>query len=400
MTAPPVSDGAVLVAADGRIAACGPDHAVPHPPGTPEEEWPDTVLVPGLVNTHTHLELTGLEGQVEEDGFAEWITRLRRLKEGRTPAEFLAAARQGVRDCWAAGVTTVADTGDTGAVIQALAELGGTGVVFQEVFGPHPGQVAASMEFLSARVEALRAFTGPRIRLGVSPHAPYSVSAPLYAAVAGYASARDLPVAVHLAESVAESALVVGGIGEFAAMWRDRGIPVPASAGRSPVDYLDRQGVLGPRTLAIHVVQADAQDISTLAARDVAVAHCPLSNHRHHHGEAPVGALVRGGVRVGVGTDSVASVGRLDLMAEARAARILGWLDAEEALALGTREAARALGLAGEAGVLAPGAWGDVAAIALRDGAPADLYESVLASGAGDVRATWVAGREVFRRPG
>jgi 5-methylthioadenosine/S-adenosylhomocysteine deaminase len=249
---------------------------------------------------------------------------------------------------------------------------------------------------LSDRLDALSEFTGERARLGVSPHAPYSVSAPLYRRVAALASERGLPVAVHLAESLEESRLVVHGDGRFADLWAGRGIASPVSA-RTPVEFLDQQGVLGPETLAIHLVQVDASDIATLAMRGTAVAHCPLSNRNHRHGEAPVAAMLAAGLRVGVGTDSVVSVGRLDLLAETRSARILAALDAETALALCTTGAAAAIGLAGEVGALAPGHWGDVAAIRLRDRAPTDLFEAILASGPGDLVATWVGGREVYR---
>lgn len=396
IAAPPISDGAVVIGDDGRIVAVGPDASVPHPPGVPTELFPGCALIPGLVNTHTHLELTGLGGTIASDDFVAWIARLRELKAARSAADSFAAACQGVRDCWAAGVTTVADTGDTGAVIRALHDLGGAGICYQEVFGPDPGQVLESMAFLRDRVAALGPFVGPRIRLGVSPHAPYSASAPLYREVAEFARAAGLPIAVHLAESVAESDLVVHGTGAFAALWARRKIAVPAPA-RTAVEYLDRSGVLGADTLAIHLVWADAADIATLAARDTAVAHCPLSNRNHRHGEAPLAAMLAAGLRVGVGTDSVASVGRLDLLAEARAARILGALDAEAALALCTTAAAAALGLAGEVGSLRRGGWGDVVAVRLRDPFPGDLFEAVLASGPADVVATWVGGREVFR---
>lgn len=409
MAGPPIADGAVLVGADGRVAAVGPEASVPRPPGCPAEELTEAALVPGLVNTHTHLELTGLDGQVEHDDFFDWITRLRELKAARSAAESLEAARRGIRDGWAAGVTTVADTGDTGAAMRALHELGGSGTCYQEVFGPHPGQRADGMAFLRRRVGELRGLETPRLRLGVSPHAPYSVSGPLYAAVADLARAEALPVAVHLAESAAETELVTAGVGRFAAMWQRRGIPMPAGqvapgsaarATRSPVAWLDHHGALGPATLAIHAVRVDRADIAILRARGVAVAHCPLSNRRHGHGEAPLRALLQAGVPVGVGTDSVASIGRLDLLAEARAARILGALDAEEALALATRAAAVAIGLEGRVGTLVPGAWGDVVAVALRERAPSDLHEAVLAAGPGDVRVTWLGGREVFRRGG
>ena len=198
---PPIRDGAVLLDAGGRIAAVGAAAALPTPPGVPTESLPDAVLLPGLINVHTHLELTGLDHQVPEADFPSWIRHIIALKAARTPADFLAAARQGLRDCWAAGVTTVADTGDSGAVIEALAEAGGSGIAFHEVFGPHPDQAEEAMAGALRRLAELSRFTSTRVRLGVSPHAPYSVSGPLYTLVANHARKADLPLAVHLAEA-------------------------------------------------------------------------------------------------------------------------------------------------------------------------------------------------------
>ncbi len=396
---PPVPDAAVLVGSDGRIAAVGPDAAVPRPEGVAQHRFPDAALIPGLVNVHTHLELTDLAGQVEEDDFPAWIRRLRELKERCGPGEYLAAAKRGLEDCWAAGVTTVADTGDRGVVMQALAECGGSGILYQEVFGPHPDQARESLEGLEARVAELRRFESARVRLGVSPHAPYTVSGPLYRSVAQFARSEALPLAVHLAESQAETQLLGAAAGPFAEAWRRRSIALPPLPGRSPVAWLAEHEVLSERTLCIHVVQVERADIVRLAEAGVAVAHCPRSNRRHGHGDAPLARLLGAGVRVGVGTDSVVSVGRLDLLAEARAARELAALSWEQALALATLEGARALGLADEVGSLAPGKWGDVAIVRLRSahGSPA---EQVLTSAAEDLVATYVGGRQVFAEPG
>jgi 5-methylthioadenosine/S-adenosylhomocysteine deaminase len=177
---------------------------------------------------------------------------------------------------------------------------------------------------------------------------------------------------------------------------------MPAPLGRSPVAWLDEHGVLSERTLCIHVVQAGSADVQRLARANAAVAHCPRSNHAHGHGEAPLGLLLAAGLRVGVGTDSIMSVGILDLLAEARAARALAGLDARRALALCTRDAARALGLEREVGILAPGHWGDCVVIR-PDGPPeasrTDMSpeDRVLSSGPRDVLATFVGGRDVHR---
>jgi 5-methylthioadenosine/S-adenosylhomocysteine deaminase len=395
----PIPDGGVLLDAEGRIAAVGPRDALPAD-GAEIVPHPGAALLPGLVNVHTHLELTGLGGRIAEPAFPDWIRRIIELKRARGYDDFLAAARQGLADCHAAGVTTVADCGDSGAVIEALAEGGGRGIYYQEVFGPHPEQMAESLAGLRARVAELRRFTDAagRVRLGVSPHAPYSVSGPLYRATAEFARAEGLPLAVHIAESPEESALLGEGTGGFADMWRRRGIPFPDGPGRTPVAWLEEHAVLGAETLCIHVVQADAGDIARLAAHDCPVAHCPLSNFGHGHGRAPLAALRDAGLRVGLGTDSVASVGTLDLLAEARAARALAGLDAERTLALVTVDGARALGLAAEIGTLGPGKWGDVAAIRVPAVAgPAAAIEAVLASQPSDVVATYVGGAAVHR---
>jgi aminodeoxyfutalosine deaminase len=393
---PPLERGAVLVASDGRIEAVGPDHEVARPSDTPAAEFPDSILLPGLINTHTHLELTDFEGRINEPEFPDWILRLRQLKSTRTRDDYLAAARQGLADCYASGVTTVADTGDSGAVIQALWEANGSGVAYQEVFGPDPSQLVESMAGLKQRVGELSRFAGPRVRLGVSPHAPYTVSGPLFGAVADWARSEQLPLAVHVAESAAETQFLLAGAGPFARAWLARGIPLPESNGCSPVAWLEQHRVLTPLTLCIHTVQVGAEDVERLARSGAAVAHCPLSNRAHGHGVAPLLTLLQAGVRVGLGTDSVVSVGRLDLLAEARLAGSASGLSPERLLELCTLGGARALGLADQVGSLETGKWADCAVIRAT-GPGATPAQRVLGSAPENVIRTYVGGREVYR---
>ncbi len=388
VSSPPIPNGAVLVGPDGRIRDVGPDARVPRPPGFEKIDVPGGVLLPGLVNVHTHLELTGFRGQVEDASFFDWIQHVRRRKAESAPAHFADAARRGIRECWSQGVTTVADTGDTGAASAALTELGGRGIAYQEVFGPHPDQCEESFTGLVAAVERLQASAGPGVRIGVSPHAPYTVSAPLFRRVADFARAEGLPIAVHLAESKEETAFVTAGAGPFAEMWRRREIPLPVSA-VSSVAFLDSCGVLGPNVLAIHAVQASEADLRLLAERGCAVALCPCSNRRHGHGSSPIAGTLRAAIPCGLGTDSSASVGALDLFAEARAAREAG-IPANDVIRLLTLGGAEALGMGGEIGSLEPGKWADLCLLERRGDATA---ESILSA---RVQATWVAGRQVF----
>ena len=394
---PPIERGAVLIGPDGRIRAVGRDAVVPRPPDVPAVEFDDAVILPGLINTHTHLELTGFAAQVPERQFAAWIRRLRELKTTRTPAEYVAAARRGLEECYATGVTTVADTGDSGAVIRVLAETGGSGLAYQEVFGPHPSQAEESLAGLQERVRDLRSLATGRVGIGVSPHAPYTVSGPLFGAVARWAREERLPLAVHVAESLAETQFLLAGSGPFAEAWLARGIPLPQSAGFTPVRWLAEHGVLSDRCLCIHAVQIDAGDARRLADSGAAVAHCPLSNLAHEHGVAPLTALLKAGVRVGLGTDSEVSVGRPDLLAEARVAATQAGLRPETALELCTLGGARALGLDRETGSLTAGKWGDCAVIRVNGGVAAPA-EMALHSSAHDVLGTYLGGREVYRR--
>ncbi|MFL5401543.1 MAG: amidohydrolase family protein [Gemmatimonadales bacterium] len=394
----PIERGAVLIGEDGRIEAVGPETEVPTPAGIPAEQFDAAIILPGLINTHTHLELTGFEGKVPEREFAAWIRRLRELKTTRSDADYLDAARRGVAACFAAGITTVADTGDSGAAVHALAECGGSGVAYQEVFGPHPEQAEASLADLLSKVDRSRPLTSARLHIGVSPHAPYTVSGRLFRSVAAWAQAERLPLAVHVAESPAESQFLLGGTGPFADAWRARGIPLPELQGKTPVAWLAEHGVLSEQTLCIHAVQLAADDVVRLAETGAAVAHCPLSNQAHGHGDAPLASLLDAGIRVGLGTDSVVSVGKLDMFAEARAAwQLAPALDPHALVELCTISGARAIGVDSETGTLEPGKWADCLVLRPPTGTSGIPAERILASQPADVMRTYLGGREVYR---
>jgi 5-methylthioadenosine/S-adenosylhomocysteine deaminase len=382
VTAPSFEDGAVLVDANGRIAAVGPNANVATPRGVQALHFPDAELMPGLVNCHTHLELTHVGGGTRHDEpeFVKWIRRIRELKEATSAEAFYEAAIAGVRDCWARGVTCIAETGSTGAVMRALHDLGGRGIVYQEVFGPDPAQCDASMAELQSAVDQLRRLATSQLRPGVSPHAPYTVSAPLYEAVAAFARLETLPIAVHVAESREETAFVRDGDGPFAAALRERGIPVEARR-CSPVAYLLQRGVVRRGTLCIHCVQVDGADVESLRVTHATVAHCPRSNAAHRHGRLPLGLFRNASVPVGLGTDSVVSVGELDPWAEAEAAGLTG----DDAVRMLTMEGARALGWEAEIGSLEVGKAGDLVA------------QTVRPSGRPTVQLTVVSGRIVHQ---
>ncbi len=395
MSEAPIANGAVLVGDDGRILAIGPDHEVPRPATAEPCDLPDAALLPGLINTHTHLELTGLTGAADPTDFAGWLRQVMTLRAACSETVLFEAVVTGIRNGWARGVTMVADTGSSGVVIQALDHLGAAGVAFHEAFGPDPAQVTAVLPPFRREIDRLARHATGRVSLGLSPHAPYSVSGPLYQAVAAMARAHGVPVAVHLAESAAESTLLADFTGAFAEMFTRRGIPRPLAQARSPVQWLAELGVLDARTLAIHLIQVNAADLALLREAGVAVAHCPRSNEQHHAASAPVAAMADAGLRIGLGTDSELSIAPADLLAEARAARTLAGWDAATTLRALTLGGAEALGCAREVGALTPGRFADLVAIQVGE---EDPVEAILASGPSHVLGTWLAGRPVYRR--
>lgn len=371
ISTPPIAYGTVVVDDDGRIAWVGPRDAAP---AGEDRELGEALLMPGLVNAHCHLELTAMRGFLEGLGFREWILRLTTSKRAvLSRDELLDAARLGVAEGLRAGVTSYADTCDSGVAFDAMLEAGVRGVMYQEVFGPDPAQCAASMAELRAKVDALRPRETALVRAGISPHAPYTVSDTLFDAAAAYAAEAALPMAIHIAESELEQRYVVDGAGAFAEGLRKRGIAVAPRA-ESPVRLLEKLGVLArARPLLIHCVRVDAHDVASIVGTGCAVAHCPASNAKLGHGIAPLRELLDAGARVGLGSDSVASNDRMAILEEARLAALfqsarLGRPDvvaAEEALRLATLGGAEAIGVSDRVGTLEAGKEADLAAFPL-----------------------------------
>ncbi len=372
MVQSPIANGAVAVQGD-RITFVG---AAAGAPAGHVVDLGDSALMPGLVNVHTHLELTPLRHLLEGLDFAQWLRTLTHLRrtELTDPADVECGARIGIAEGLLRGITTYADTTDTGApVLRALTTMGVRGVVYKEVFGPDPKQCANALVTLRDAVRDLRPLASDHVRIGVSPHAPYSVSKALFGAVANYAIAERLPMAVHLAESAFEEQLVTMGEGPYADNWRSRGIDPLNARARSSVALLHDAGALRAKPLIIHGVRVDAADIALLAEAGCAVAHCPVSNARFGHGIAPLLEMLAAGLRVGIGTDSVASNNRMDLLDEARVAHLMActrtqsWraFPAGQALWHATAGGAAALGLWDSLGTLVAGAPADLCAFPL-----------------------------------
>jgi len=408
VTSPPIRDGAVVVAGDGTIADVCP--AADAPPHARVEALGDVALIPGLVNVHAHPELTPFRGLLEDRPFNWWIPDLVRLKRAAalSQEDYEVAALWACAEALANGITTLAATEDSAAALHAMIVAKMRGIVYQEVFGPAPDDAGVAVARLARKVAALRTRETSLVRIGVSPHAPYTVSDELYRRTAALALAEALPIAVHAAEAEVEALLVRDARGPFADALRARGIPVHPRA-RSTIALLEETGVLAARPLVIHAIRVDEEDIAALSVAGAPVAHCPIANARLGHGIAPVLDMLEAGITVGLGTDSVASNNRLDLLEEARAAQLFqrartgsaDTLGAERLLRMATLDGARALGLDDRIGSLEPGKEADLCAVALDRPHTSPVHDPfaalILAARGSDVVLTMVRGRVLYR---
>lgn len=369
VTAAPIENGCV-VEHDGVITYVGP--AADAPPGE-DHELGESVLLPGIINTHTHLELTAMRGFLEDLCFNDWIDKLRSSrKEALTEGMLLDSARYGIVEGLHAGITTYADTCSAGLVMDAMIEMGVRGIMFQETFGSAPEQCDSAMAVLRERVTELLKKETDLVRVGISPHAPYTISDELYAATARFAEESGLRMGLHIAESASETEIVCSATGPFAVEWHVRGLPISPRA-RSPVALLEKTGCLATSPLLIHCVNLDAEDIAAIARHHCAVAHCPASNAKFGHGISPIADLIEAGVTVGLGSDSVASNNRMDILEEARLAILFQRavkkseraFTARQALEMATIGGARALEIDDRVGSLEVGKDADLAAFSL-----------------------------------
>jgi cytosine/adenosine deaminase-related metal-dependent hydrolase len=374
VVAPPIRNGALLVETDGMIAAVGPIESMPPAEQAERVDLGNAILLPGLINVHAHPDLGAFRGILDDLPFHEWLPALMHCKRRAdlTFEDFVVSARWTCIESLRTGVTTLGATEDSGASIVALAQSKMRGLVYLEVFGPAPEQAEASLRSLAEKVEHWRGMTNERVGVGVSPHAPYTISDPLYRAVAQYARAERLPIALHAAEAEAEALLVNEGVGPFAAGLRTRGIATPVRAS-STIQLLVRNGIMDCAPLLIHAVRMSGEDIRCAADAGATVAHCPIANARLGHGIAPVVEMRAAGITVAIGTDSVASNNRLDMLEEARVAQLLqrgrlqsaSALPSEDLLRMVTIDAARVLGLSARVGSLEPGKDADFCVVSL-----------------------------------
>lgn len=378
VTAEPIRDGTVTLQGE-RIAAVGQT--------SPQGEVHDlgnVAILPGLINAHTHLDLSDLSEPIGYPGigFADWVQRLIACRR-ETRYSPQAAVEQGLRESRRHGVTTLGEIAQPGWSAEPFCASRARidAIVFQELIAPTPPRVEAAENLAHAH---LHAAGGENWRPGLSPHAPYSVRPDLLKAVAALSASERIPIALHLAESREELELLRSGTGPLRDFLErlDAWAPGLFSETRRPLDYLQVLAT-AHRSLVIHGNYLDDEEIAFLArhAGRMAVVYCPRTHAWFQHAAYPLPKMLEAGVCVALGTDSRASSPDLSILAEMRCvAAAYPGLDRGVVLQLATIRAAQALGVDQETGSLEPGHRADLTVVALPDHETPDPHELLFAS--------------------
>jgi len=376
----PISGGIVVVA-NGRVAAVGEYD------GTAAEDLGNVAILPGLVNAHTHLELSWMRDRVPpSDSMPKWAAQLMALRR-TVSAEPVAPIVDAVAEARRAGTCLIGDVTNTFATFEPLLDSEISAVLFRELIGFSAGDPEALVAQAGRQIAELTPIEW--LRPCLVPHAPYSVSPALLQAI-GKAN-RGKPLSVHLGESAQETQFLNDGSGEWRALLESLGAWNPSwtPPACGPVEYVEQLGLVDRHFIAVHGVQFTDEDLARLQRVSASVVACPRSNKWTGAGEPPIDRFYGSGVRVGVGTDSLASVEDLNLFAElAEMRRLAPGVPAARLLRSATLDGAEALGFAGDFGSIEPGKLAQLIAVRL----PGDVpdVEEYLVGGVEPADVMWL----------
>ena len=386
-----LEDHAVVIK-DGRIQALLPASEVRHNHTAAQTvNLPRHILLPGLINLHTHAAMSLMRGLADDLPLMQWLNEHIWPAEGRhvSPDFVYDGTLLACAEMIKGGVTCFNDMYFYPAHAARAALDAGMRAAIGMICIEFPTAYASDAEdYLSKGLATRDEFRSePLLSFCLAPHAPYTVSDRSFGQIAMYAAELDVPVHMHVHETEDE---IRESVTRF---------------GVRPVERLHRLGLIGPNLIAVHSVHLADDEIELLAAQGASVAHCPSSNLKLASGIARVGRFVEAGLNTGIGTDGAASNNRLDLFEEMRLAALLAKaqsgransVPAEAALRMATIDAARALGLDDRIGSLVPGKEADICAVQLDGVALSPVYHPlshlVYAAARSDVSHVWVGGR-------
>ncbi len=381
----PIEDGFVLIQGS-RILQVGKRKDLYFLPSVRMLDLGDTLLMPGFINAHCHLDFTGFKGKVRyQGGFREWLRKMAVKTRGTTSAEFRRSIQKGIKESLEYGTTTLCDISTSWESGALLRQSGLRSFVFLEMIDLGQPSTKAYFKQFQEKLSAFAQVSPPTstFRWGLSPHTPFTVSKELLQLTGKYLdSHRDIPTTIHLGESREEGNYFKKGSGPMAdrvhVLNPDWNIPRHTT----PVQYLNESGWLPKLDLGVHLNVVDERDVRLLAKNRITVVHCPGSHRYFGHPRFKYRFLRQHHVPVCLGTDSLASNQSLSLFREMRLFHeSQPHVTPEEILSMVTVKPAQALGLGHQLGRIKPGYWADLVGIPLsarKKAKNSDLFGQVL----------------------
>jgi cytosine/adenosine deaminase-related metal-dependent hydrolase len=343
----------------------------------------DTILLPGLINAHCHLDFTSFKGKVPYRGnFREWLRAMAGQIRQTPPADFRKSIQKGIQDSLTYGTTTLCDISTSGESFPLLSRSGLRAVAFLELLDVAQPDPKAVWKGFRERLKLLirDSKVSETFKWGVSPHTPFTVSKELLLLAGRHIGSRVLTT-IHVAESRDEAQFFKKGKGAMAERMKTLNPDWNIPHGTTPVQYLNDCGWLPKLDLGIHLNLVNRQDLKLIAKNRVTVVHCPGSHAYFNHPSFGYRKMRRAGVSVCLGTDSLASNQSLSLFREMRLFQKANpQIVASEILAMATVKPAQALGEGKHLGQVKPGYFADLIGIPLKKKAPGNLYAQVIAN--------------------
>ncbi len=383
-----IDDGAVLISKDVIKAVGSKEELKKVHPKEPLIDFGRAIIMPGLVNTHTHLEYSAFRGILKNLSFFPWIVELVKKSRKLSLSDWKVSALLGALECIKSGVTCVANIISFGPGFEILLQSELRGLAFHEVIEIDDAKADQKISESEKIIQYWKEKCGNGLlNMGISPHATYTVAPRVFQSLSEWARHNGLLLSTHLAESREEYRfLKMAGL---KLSWQSKGV--------SPVRYLEQLGVLDDNVIAVHCVHVDKEDIGILKEKDVGIACCPRSNTRLKVGTAPLSNFFESDLRVGFGTDSLASNDDLNILSELKTALLQHKIPPQQLVKMATLGGAQVLRMENQIGSLEEGKQADIIVVELPFDHD-DIYLSLVDAEKAKVIFTMVAGRVLYER--
>ncbi|MDR4503243.1 MAG: amidohydrolase family protein [Candidatus Scalindua sp.] len=371
-----IENGAVIIR-NSRIAFAGSFSDIPGNQPHGMTDLGNSAIVPGLINAHTHLELTHLDGRIDFTGsFADWIRKIIEAKKAWTEHDCTLSVRAGIKKCIEAGTTTIADVTRNGFSLKELQKSKLRKVLFYEVINFDPSQAEAIMRDFKTRVTGMK--EDPLLATGIFPHSPYTVSNELYTRCSNVSDELKILISTHICETDEEIEFLTKGTGNLAELLSDLNMLKEwAAPGLRPIAYLDNLGILKRNVLLAHCNYVSQEELMMVKRAKAQVVFCPKSHRYFQHKNHPFREFIDHNINTALGTDSLASNDSLSILDEMKHLyNQENGMEPQDIFSMGTVGGARALGLGERTGRLEPGFDADITVIQLPEYDNENFFEN------------------------